>query len=330
MGCLFIADLVYGLQDVKLESALLSTFYSLLPLSSVIPFLCAIFTWFLASDNLRKSLSDYTLLLSSTVIGLYMAEFLFQTVLLKNGTPQTEQEFQQLIASAWPRSIPVEKQPGTFRILGLADSFGRMGGQNNYHYLLEDLLSHDDPNVEVVNISRGNYEPQEELAVLKTFGLRYRPDIVLHGLYIGNDLIENDFIHTKHLLMLYRDIGVRPIKGMNRYRPHNFSLFQWCSNYIAILKDQALRKAEIQCKEPSGVYALQNFLGMGGWWLEKCSLRPTAPQDRWHELTAILAELRREVEEAGAQYVVVIHPFWIQSESDALAQGQQACRLVLD
>jgi hypothetical protein len=42
----------------------------------------------------------------------------------------------------------------------------------------------------VVNLGRGAYGPQQELIVLKRYGLAYRPRVVIWQLFEGNDLAD--------------------------------------------------------------------------------------------------------------------------------------------
>jgi len=110
------------------------------PLVPVIPIALMIVMWLLSVDNPRESCNKLSLLVISALIGLYISEGFFQLVLLEHKVPNTEREFVKRVASSWPRPIPVQKGPNTYRILGLSDSFGRAGGSENYHYLLEALL----------------------------------------------------------------------------------------------------------------------------------------------------------------------------------------------
>lgn len=91
------------------------------------------------------------------------AEVVFRAAFSHNCLPISEQEFERRITSTWPRPIQVERRPGTLRILGLSDSFGRAGNQDNFHYLLERRLRHEGVKAEVINLSLTGLSPTDEL-----------------------------------------------------------------------------------------------------------------------------------------------------------------------
>jgi len=89
------------------------------------------------------------------------------------------------------RDAPFEpKAPGVFRIVALGDSFGFGHGVEvdaAYPDLLEQMLSTPERPVEVLNLGVPGYNTQMELAQLRRLGAELEPDLVLLGLYLGND-----------------------------------------------------------------------------------------------------------------------------------------------
>ena len=87
---------------------------------------------------------------------------------------------------------PYEKPPETFRILMLGDSFTEgisvPIAQGFPHRLEVCLNAHYTRPVEVINSGTAYYATTEELFFLQHEGLRYDPDLVLVGFFIGNDL----------------------------------------------------------------------------------------------------------------------------------------------
>jgi hypothetical protein len=77
----------------------------------------------------------------------------------------------------------------TTRIVALGDSFafGVVPYADNYLTLVERALSADAP-AEVINMGVSATEPRDYRAILVDEGLAYRPDLVLVGVYLGNDL----------------------------------------------------------------------------------------------------------------------------------------------
>jgi hypothetical protein len=88
-----------------------------------------------------------------------------------------------------------EKPAGVFRILGLGDSFAFGWGVENrdsYLKLLETRLSSTRGRLhEVVNAGIPGFGTYEELELLRSVGLSYRPDLVLLSFYEGNDYANN-------------------------------------------------------------------------------------------------------------------------------------------
>lgn len=89
----------------------------------------------------------------------------------------------------------VVKPPGTFRILGLGDSFTYGSGvalEETFLSRLEAMLNSRPgahPRVEVVKAGIPRYFPQLERMMLETYGVAFRPDLVLVGL-LPNDVID--------------------------------------------------------------------------------------------------------------------------------------------
>jgi hypothetical protein len=55
--------------------------------------------------------------------------------------------------------------------------------------LLEKALQETNPGAEVINFGVSGYQPDEYLSLLKWHGVQFRPDLVLLGFYVGNDLL---------------------------------------------------------------------------------------------------------------------------------------------
>lgn len=92
--------------------------------------------------------------------------------------------------------VSVEKAKNTFRIVLLGDSFTMGWGvpqKNLYADLLERKLNRyppqgfaDDTKFEVLNFGVGNYNTQQEVAMLNYKGLAFQPDLVLLGYFIND------------------------------------------------------------------------------------------------------------------------------------------------
>ena len=91
---------------------------------------------------------------------------------------------------------PAEKAPGTFRVLGLGDSFAFGWGvplEASFFKRLEGLLDASRPggSHEVVTAGIPGYGTYEALQLLRSVGPFYAPDLVILAFYEGNDYLNN-------------------------------------------------------------------------------------------------------------------------------------------
>jgi acetyltransferase AlgX (SGNH hydrolase-like protein) len=91
------------------------------------------------------------------------------------------------------REYPLEKPPGTFRIVGIGDSFtfGSTSPRGIYLEVLEEMLAAGGGTVEVINTGVPSYSTHQEIGHLKKIGLRFAPDLVILGLFPTGDVGEN-------------------------------------------------------------------------------------------------------------------------------------------
>jgi hypothetical protein len=89
--------------------------------------------------------------------------------------------------------VELLKPDRTFRILNLGDSFGAGHGvhqDSSYSELLEKQLNASlvpDLHVDVLNASVPGYDPRNEYLYYLHYGRAFTPDLVVLGLYVGND-----------------------------------------------------------------------------------------------------------------------------------------------
>jgi hypothetical protein len=91
------------------------------------------------------------------------------------------------------RDYPEQRTEGVFRVLVVGDSFSWAGGrEGNYTTLLERKLEdhYGYHKVDVINAGYPMTHTAQQLAMLKKYGLRYNPDMVILGFFVGNDFID--------------------------------------------------------------------------------------------------------------------------------------------
>ncbi len=263
---------------------------------------------------------------AATAAALFICEVMFRVFLVEPAVPLTQRDFDQRIAASWPRPIAIERNGDIFRILGLADSFGRAGKLGNYHYLLEEGLRLQGVPAEVINISGAAFEPSDELLALERFGLRYHPDIVLHGFFVGND-----FSTPLGALVEYAGILMRVRPGLESWLPHQLLLVKWLHHRGVIIRDDLRKRLEAarplaiafaaaapdeddsSAVASSGAFSEAEFLQIERRRLEICRERPA---ESWNAepVFRVLDSIREVVERKGGRYVGVIHPDQLQVE----------------
>jgi len=85
----------------------------------------------------------------------------------------------------------INKQGDKKRILGLGDSF-TFGCSVDYEYAyltqLEKRLNNKGNKIEIIKAGVGGYGTDNEYFYLVNYGLKYKPDLVLVGFFVGNDI----------------------------------------------------------------------------------------------------------------------------------------------
>ena len=85
------------------------------------------------------------------------------------------------------RSYPLAKPAGSYRVLGLGDSFvyGAVSVQDNFLRVAERILD-DDTDILLMGVP--GWSTENELGVLEDFGLGLEPDLVVVNFFVGNDV----------------------------------------------------------------------------------------------------------------------------------------------
>jgi lysophospholipase L1-like esterase len=88
----------------------------------------------------------------------------------------------------------IPKPAGTFRIVALGDSFAegmQVHDEETFAALLEASLTTPERPVEVANLGVSGYGTSQELALLRVFGPRLEPDLVIVFFCLANDVRNN-------------------------------------------------------------------------------------------------------------------------------------------
>ncbi len=240
-------------------------------------------------------------------LALGISELLFQWFALRPFLPYDEESFRRDIASSWRNPVPIRRMAHRFRIVGLADSYGRAGGHQNFHYLLEDRLNASGDEYEVVNISLGAIEMEHERKLLDRFAMRYHPDLVLHSFFVGNDFgsIAGDYVD-------FGGIHFHLKKGRRAFRPANFALSQWGNRFLKLCRERW--RQERERLDGGGTFSEASFLEIEKGKLKLFERNSEYLSRSWERAKENLRAIHRRAEEGGAVVVLVIHPDQLQVE----------------
>ena len=203
-----------------------------------------------------------------------------------------------------------DKVPGrekNFVILGLADSFGIANSPRNYHDRLREELRDAGHSVDLVNFSVSSISPADELRMLERYGNNVRPDLVLHGFFVGND-----FGGDKRKKIFFKRIPIYVPEGLDALRPSGLALAGWLKayksiGYLPLIVPENRRTGPAWEKRMHG-------------WLRSAEASHFAALDPRHLGNAlegtweILDRIREKTEQTGGRYVMVIHPARVQMD----------------
>jgi lysophospholipase L1-like esterase len=92
------------------------------------------------------------------------------------------------------RDFAIPKPPGTWRMLALGDSFTegmQVNDEETFAARLEAAFADEPRRVEVLNLGVSGHGTSDQLALLRIFGPRLEPDLVLLFFCLGNDVRNN-------------------------------------------------------------------------------------------------------------------------------------------
>ena len=283
------------------------------PASALVALLCvtvAIVLLVSSRGISRRFLTRLALVMVTVGATVLTCEALFRYVIMDDLTSMSEAGFAARIESSWPRPHTPDRTGGAFRILGVADSFGQIGGPANYHYQLESLLNAQSLDVEMINLSYPEYQLSDYLAMIRRFGERYHPDLVLQGFFVGNDLAA-----SCGPLLEFHGLTVHQNCGIKGFRPRNLVFVEWIRRFAVVLRERARRLHEVEQGDVAATFSQEGFLRATSSQLG-FSRKSKPPADRWHSAAQLLDQIRDEVNRLKADYVIVIHPAQYQVEEN--------------
>lgn len=157
------------------------------------------------------------------------------------------------------------KPEGTFRILGLGDSFAVSDYdlQKNYHNFLSAALKAAGYNhIDIVNAGLANVGPGYYWHILNKYGEAWKPDLVLVGFFVGNDFGEMDFFGLRGPFIKEPQEPWQRWPGYLRF--HNFWLYKVVKGKLTLSWEKR-RKAQEKMEalaDQEGSFSRQAFLAV--------------------------------------------------------------------
>ena len=206
-----------------------------------------------------------------------------------------------------------QKPPGSFRILGLGDSFALYGieKKKNYHNFLQSMLQKETRTpIDVVNAGMAGTGPGYYYLILKKYGDRWKPDLVLMGFFEGNDFEEMDFsiVHRGVFISEPRD----PVKRWWAYlRFRGLWLYRYLVRKKTLFLDTYWKKKEKEAAPaaPEGSFSRESFLRIekSRMWIF-CKDRRRELDALWKKDSGVLLKIKEWCQKRKIPLVVGIFP----------------------
>jgi SGNH hydrolase-like domain, acetyltransferase AlgX len=230
------------------------------------------------------------------------------------------------------KDYPLQRDPGTFRVLVLGDSFGWAGGKDgNYTALLEEKLSAaaaSGRRVEVINAGYPQTHTGEQLLMLEKYGLQYEPDLVVLGFFAGNDFVDAD-PNRKRIIVndIYIDIDKRKeftLFGYPIVPKSRFLLF--VQQKYKVFRERLRNQTPAHANEDAtlqGTFSEDTFLAVEGDRIHFCNLEYFRQGRYAPNINFIFESLRKMrdlLQARGIPLIVAILPDEFQVEDELAAR----------
>lgn len=218
------------------------------------------------------------------------------------------------------RDYPLERVPGTLRIAIAGDSFNWAGGRDgNYTTLLENQFDRTPElsPVEVINIGYPMTHAGEQLLMLQKFGLQYQPDLVILGVFAGNDFIDADPYRKR---IVVNDIQI-DIDKRNEIQLFGYPIIFRSRLWMFVEQKYKVFRERVRREKPAttnpspepeaGTFTEQTFLEIQRARLEFCNIQAHKEgryQDRIEYLFESISKMKAMLERQNIDFKVAIYP----------------------
>ncbi len=175
-------------------------------------------------------------------------------------------EFSDYTSRGYLTEDIFKKRPDAFRILGIGDSFSvnlYSKGKNYNNFLQNKFNATGRGDVEIVNAGMEAIGPGYYWHILSKYGKLFKPDLVLVGFFVGNDLEEAEFaINIGNFISEPNDL----VKRYSRYyKFRNWRLYRLLRNKYNRYRDATTEKRRDQtpCYTASRIIFSGKLFGCG-------------------------------------------------------------------
>lgn len=221
------------------------------------------------------------------------------------------------------RDYPLEKEPGTFRIVFVSDSFSWVGGlDGNYTALLEKQFEarYGAHRVDIINTGYSMTWAREQLEMLRKYGMQYRPDMVVLGFFAGNDFYDADVTRKRIVVNdTYFDINTnREIRVLGR--PILFRSRLWFFARQKFITGWTLLKARLEHRDAPpqggpppmrGLFPSKTNLDYERERMEFCNVRKYRAGEQEEKIRAVtvsIAGMQSLLQSNGIKFAVAMYP----------------------
>lgn len=200
-------------------------------------------------------------------------------------------------SEGWPDVFhSLDKPSGIYRILILGDSFVENWQVPFEHRFFRQLQRSLGDKYEVIALGRGNTGTYHQNLILKNYGLKYKPDLVIHMFLTANDIKDNSVILHPNLYQ---------VKTENRLK-NIFKQFRIIKMLLSFRQKYQENKVNSSAGYPVDYHVYSQTYSQ-------------EYDDAWNKTKNLILESKRMVEETGSKYLLV-----------TLANNEQVNKKVLD
>jgi hypothetical protein len=210
----------------------------------------------------------------------------------------------EINSQGWPDvEHGFDKPEGVFRILILGDSFVenfQVPLEKRFFRQLQDKLGNK---FEIIAIGRGNTGTAQQYLMLKEYGLKYKPDLVIQMFLTANDVKNNSPVLQNDPYLPYFEIddgnNLKKLPQIKRSERYLSSLKEMLKGFETTKIILSFRQKYLEKKavELSGGYPIDYHIYDSDYSSEY--------QKAWDMTKRLIIETKKITEESGSKYVLV-------------------------